>query len=121
MDDKSILDTIKHMLGGLDSGEDDHFNTDIIVHINSAFEVLHQLGLGPEEGFYIEDNSATWGDYLTNSKCVRLVSTYIYLFVRKSFDPPANSFLLEAINKDLKEYEWRLNVLANEMHNYTNQ
>lgn len=120
MNDKSILDTIKHMLGGLDSGEDSHFDTDILIHINSAFDVLHQLGLGPDD-FRVSDSSTTWGEFTTNSKCIDLVSTYIYLFVRKTFDPPTNSFLLDAMNKDIKEYEWRLNVLANEAYDYTNQ
>lgn len=117
MNNESILDTIKKMLGGSDSNDDTHFDMDILIHINSAFDVLHQLGIGPDD-FRIEDSSTTWDEYTTNSKCISLVATYIYLFVRKSFDPPTNSFLLDAINKDMKEYEWRLNVLANEARNY---
>lgn len=116
----SILDTIKKMLGGLDSEDDGYFDTDIIVHINTAFDILHQLGLGPDEGFFIEDNSSKWSDFSTNGKLINMAKTYIYLLVRKTFDPPSNGFVMDAINKDLDEYEWRLNVLANEAHNYTN-
>lgn len=116
----SILDTIKQMLGGLDSEEDTAFDTDIIVHINSAFGVLEQLDIGPSGGFFITDNSSKWSDYSTNEKQIHLVKTYIYLFVRKTLDPPSSGFVLDAINKDLKEYEWRLNVMANNAHNYTN-
>lgn len=115
----SILDTIKKMLGGFDSDEDTHFDTDIIIHINTAFDILHQLGLGPEEGFYIEDNSSVWSDFSTNGKIINMAKTYIYLLVRKTFDPPTSGFVMDAINKDLDEYEWRLNVLANEMKNYS--
>lgn len=118
--DDSILNTIKKMLGGLDSADDSVFDTDIIVHINTAFDILHQLGVGPEEGFSIEDETSKWSDYSTNGRLINMAKTYIYLLVKKTFDPPSNSFVMDAINKDLKEYEWRLNVLANEAYNYTN-
>ena len=104
----SILVSIKK-LTGLDS-EDKSFDTDLIIHINSAFDVLHQLGVGPDEGFYINDESAIWEDYLPESQNLRLVKSYVYMKVRKWFDPPQNGTTMEALNSSIAELEWRLNV-----------
>lgn len=81
------------------------FDLDIITHINAAFSVLSQLGVG---GFVIEDDTAVWSDYLTDNTKLNMVKTYIYLKTRLVFDPPATSFLLEALNKQIAEYETRI-------------
>jgi hypothetical protein len=109
----SILTTIKKLLGIEES--DSHFDVDIITHINSVFMILNQLGIGPSEGFVIEDNMATWSDYLPDKDLVKLsaVKTFIHLKVRLLFDPPAGT-VAEHINKQLSELEWRLNVIAEE-------
>lgn len=106
--ENSILKSTKKMLG-LDS-EYTAFDVDVIMHINSTFSVLTQMGVGPEAGFMIEDESAVWDDFITNDNRYNNVKTYMYLKVRTLFDPPTTSFLLEAQNKQLAEYEWRLNV-----------
>ena len=107
----SILVTIKKMLGLDDTYE--HFDTDIIVNINTIFMVLNQLGVGPTKGFSIRDKNAMWSDYLpVDDLNMEAVMTYIYLRVRLLFDPPANSFLIEAIKSQISEIEWRLNVQA---------
>lgn len=104
----SILDTIKKMLGI--PTNDTAFDSDILVGINSAFMILNQLGVGPETVFSIEDKDATWVDFLTEEVMYSAVKTYIYLFVRLVFDPPATSFVLEALRSQKAELEWRLNV-----------
>lgn len=106
--EESILLSTKKILG-LDP---DYvpFDLDIITHINTAFSILNQLGVGPVEGFSIVDETTQWGDYLVPLNQLQMVRTYIYLKVRVLFDPPQTSFLLESANTQIKEYEWRLNT-----------
>lgn len=107
---ESILTSIKKLLGP--SEEDTSFDTDIIIHINSALMRLNLLGVGPVDGFTITDKTATWSDYLGATKKFDSVKTYIYLKVRLVFDPPSSSFVVEAMREQIKEYEWTLNVQA---------
>ena len=109
----SILITIKAMLG-IHEGET-YFDTDIIVNINSVLMMLTQLGLGPPNGFMITGNSEEWRDLLLDSTELEAVKTYIYLKVKVLFDPPNNSFTLDAIERMTKELEWRLNVKGEEI------
>ena len=106
--EESILKSIKKMLGITE--EYTHFDTDIIMHINSVFMILQQLGVGPSEGFFIEDDSYTWEDYLEDHTQLHAVKSYIYLKVRLLFDPPSNSSHINAIDKQISEFEWRLNI-----------
>lgn len=105
----SILISTKKVLGI--SEEYTVFDLDIITHINAAFSVLTQLGLGPEAGFMIEDNSATWSEFTPNITALNLIRTYVFLKTKLLFDPPTTSFLIEATNRQIEQYEWRLNVL----------
>lgn len=104
----SILDSTKKMLG-LDPTYT-AFDLDVIMHINSVFTTLSQLGIGPLGGFMIEDSEATWDQYLGPENHLNSVKSYIYLKVRLLFDPPAMSFHLAAMENQVKELEWRLNV-----------
>jgi hypothetical protein len=106
----SILISIKTMLG-LDE-DYDAFDTDVIVHINSAIMVLTQLGIGPEEGFTVTSKDDAWDEFIGESTNLEAVKTYIYLKVRIVFDPPTSSFVMESMLNQIKEYEWRLNVQA---------
>lgn len=106
----SVLDSTKKTLG-LDSAYD-AFDMDIILHINSVFTTLHQLGVGPSEGFMIDDKTDLWSSYSENSSVLNMVKSYMYVRVRLLFDPPTTSFSLESFNKQAQEYEWRLNVLV---------
>lgn len=106
--EESILTSTKKILGLTEDYVT--FDLDVITHINAAFSVLHQLGVGQVEGFAIEDASAVWEDFVAPSNQLHLVKTYIYLKVRVAFDPPGTSFLLESANSQIKEYEWRLNT-----------
>jgi hypothetical protein len=107
--DDSILNSTKQILGV--AVDYTVFDLDIITHINAAFSILHQLGI-PEDGFYIESDADLWTDIpldVTKSQ-LNLVKTYVYLKVRSLFDPPTTSYLIDATNNQIKEYEWRLNV-----------
>jgi hypothetical protein len=107
----SILISTKKILG-LDQSYT-AFDQDVLTHINTAFSTLNQLGVGPVQGFFIEDETPTWDDFLDMVDDVMLhnmVKTYVYLRVRLLFDPPQTSYLIEALNQQLKEFEWRLNV-----------
>jgi hypothetical protein len=85
------------------------FDQDIIMHINTVFTFLTQLGVGPIEGFMIEDASDVWDDFSTDFR-LNSIKSYVYLRVRLLFDPPATSFLLAAVQEQIKELEWRINV-----------
>lgn len=104
----SILNDVKKVLG-LDAGYT-AFDVDVMMHINSVFSTLNQLGLGQDEGFMIEDATADWSEFLGADIRLNAVKTYVYLRVRLLFDPPTSSYALAAMNEQAKELEWRLNV-----------
>lgn len=104
----SILDTIKQLLGI--QSDYTAFDADIVVHINSAFMALNQLGVGPTECFSIDGSGENWAEFVDKSIDLEAVKTYIYLKVRTIFDPPSSSVVMEAMNKNISELEWRLNV-----------
>lgn len=105
---ESILTSVKKLLG-ITEGYN-HFDSDIIMHINSALFTLKQLGVGPSEGFTISDKNAVWTDFVEDISKLEAVKTYVYLKVKLVFDPPASSAVMEAIKNQISEYEWRLNV-----------
>lgn len=107
---ESVLTTIKKMLGI--AADYTHFDSDIIVHINSVLMTLNQLGIGPETPALIESEMETWEKTLGDIKDVAAVKTYIYLKVRLVFDPPTSSFVVESMNNQIKELEWRLTAQA---------
>lgn len=106
----SILTSIKLMLGITEEYE--HFDAVIIMHINSVFMILKQLGVGPKTGFSIRDKTTTWGDYLGDESKLEAVKSYTQLKVRLLFDPPLSSVVIDCMNRQASEYEWRLNVAA---------
>ena len=107
---ESILTSIKKLLGITEDYT--HFDKDIIMHINSVFLNLNQIGVGPEEGFLIEDKSAEWADFIEDSVLLQAVKSYMYLKVRLLFDPPLSSAVIESSNRMSAEYEWRLRLAA---------
>lgn len=106
----SILTSVKKALGIAEEYE--HFDTDIIMHINSVFSILTQLGIGPREGFSINDKDTTWFDLIGDDKRLESVKSYVYLKVKTMFDPPTSSSVMESSNRLISELEWRLNVTA---------
>ena len=108
---ESILTSIKKMLGIAE--EYTQFDADIIMHINSVFTTLTQLGVGPSEGFYIDDKSDIWEDFIPDVNKLQAVKTYTYLKVRLVFDPSSlGSSTLAAYERQIQELEWRLNIIA---------
>ena len=103
----SILTSTKKILG---IAEDyTVFDLDIITHINSAFSTLTQLGIGPAAGFMIDDAEAVWADFIADDFQYNSVKSYVFLKVRQLFDPPQTSYLIDAVDKQIQELEWRLN------------
>lgn len=107
----SILTTIKKLIG-IDEF-DESFDLDVIVHINSAFSILQQIGVEPAEGFSITDDSTKWTDYIPSSPTLLgLVKTYIHLKVKLIFDPPPSSVAVESIKQMIAEHEWRIQEIV---------
>lgn len=114
MDDtisSSILNSVKQMIGGI-SKEDDAFDVDLVIHINSVFSDLHQFGVGPKEPFAIFDEKDKWFDFTEDNALFNNVKTYMYLRVKLIFDPPTSSFVLSSFERQIKELEWRFTVSA---------
>lgn len=107
---ESILTSIKKLLG-IDE-EYTQFDSDIIMHINSVFMILNQLGVGPEKGFSIQNSESVWTDFIPSGSNLEAVKTYMHLKVKLMFDPPSSSAVMEAINRTIAELEWRLNIAA---------
>ena len=113
----SILTSVKKIIGI--SEEDESFDTDLIIHINSVLMILNQLGVGPEDGFSITDKSAVWTDVIGDNKLIEATKTFVGLKVRLIFDPPTSSAVLDSINKTISELEWRINVMVENKANKT--
>lgn len=107
---ESILTSIKKLLGIEEDYE--HFDPDIIMHINSVFMILSQIGVGPEGGYRIQDESNTWDEYIIDKDNLDSVKSYIHLQVKLLFDPPQSSAVMEAMKRMIDQLEWRLNVEA---------
>ncbi len=103
-ENESILKTIKKMIGA----SEDEFDTDLIIHINSVFSNLFQMGVGPKETFKISGEIEKWTDFTEDNNEIENVKTYIYIKVKLIFDPPANSFVITSMKEEEKELEYRL-------------
>ena len=110
MNEESILVYVKKLLGI--QSDYNHFNPDIIYGINAAFAVLTQLGVGPESGFSISDDSTKWDEFVSDTTRLSLIKPYVYLKTKMLFDPPSSNVLTDSINKTISEYEFRLNVVS---------
>lgn len=108
---ESILTSVKKGVGGL-LEEDESFDSDLILHINTVFSKLTQLGVGPNEGFSISDKSSTWNDFIGSDARMNMVKSFVILSVRMLFDPPTSGSVSKAFEEQIAEYEWRLNVQA---------
>jgi hypothetical protein len=105
---ESVLTSIKKMLGIAE--EYTHFDGDLIMHINSVLSILTQIGVGPSEGFSIEDKTAVWTDFIPESSKLEFVKSYTYMKVKLLFDPPLSSAVIESTNRMTSELEWRIQV-----------
>lgn len=105
---ESILTSIKKMLGIQEDYE--HFDAELIMHINSVLMTLTQIGVGPSGGFIIEDDTSLWTDLIKDPTKLGPAKSYVYLKVKLLFDPPASSTTMESFKQLASEFEWRLNV-----------
>lgn len=112
---ESILTSIKKMLGIEE--EYTQFDNDIIMHINSVFMTVNQLGVGPETCCTITDDGDTWEDLFGDISEIHAIKSYTYLKVKTLFDPPTSSFVLDSMNRQISEFEWRLNVQSSRQIN----
>lgn len=112
----SILNTTKKLLGI--NSDYNGFDTDIILHINTAFWNLKQLGVGPYNGFSIKGENENWDEFLGTSNKLEAIKSYIYYSVRLAFDPPQSTVAIESYRNMLKELEWRLMVELDPMFGY---
>lgn len=107
---ESILQTIKRMIGP--SMIANEYDTDLVVHINSVLFDLTQLGVGPRNGFFITGDNETWQDFIGDVSNLEAIKSFIYLKVKMMFDPPTVGGIIDAYQKLIKEYEWRINVMV---------
>lgn len=110
-----ILESVKKALGI----PDDYavYDPDIIMHVNTAFMSLNQMGVGPVEGFTITNNTSTWSDFTAHMPLLAGVKTYVYAKTKILFDPPTSSFGLDSLVKTCEELEWRLRSQMLELEN----
>lgn len=105
----SILKSVKKTLGL--AADYTAFDEDILMHINSTFSDLASLGVGPEDGFMISDDTAEWADFVHTGvpdNWLNSIRSYVFLKVRMLFDPPGTSYLIELAKNQILEYEFRL-------------
>lgn len=101
----SILESIKTMLNvPVDSTE---FDVDLVIHINSVFSILTQLGVGPSDGFEITGPEEKWSDYMDDYKKISELISYMYMKVKLIFDPPTIGGVLDSYKELIREFEWR--------------
>lgn len=107
----SILNSVKKMLGIFPEVTD--FDEDITMNLNSAIATLTQLGVGPTNGFFIEDDEITYEDFIGgNIPILHSVKMYLYFRTRLGFDPPSSSYVLSSMEKQVSELEWRLKTMS---------
>jgi hypothetical protein len=102
----SILTSTKKVLGLEDAYT--VFDEDVMMHINSAFSTLNQLGIGPEDGYQITSKTPTWDAFFGTNLRYNGIKTYVFLRVKLLFDPPTTGYLVDATERQIKELEWRL-------------
>lgn len=107
--EESILKTIKQLIGCPDDFE--QFDLDLIVHINSAFATLTNLGVGPKEGYRITGADNVWSEFEDDAQKLSLIKDYVYIKTRLLFDPPISGSLMDSLKEQLNEMEWRLYML----------
>lgn len=105
----SILDDVKHMLGI--TPEETAFDTDVIAFVNGAFGTLTQLGVGLIVGYQITGKNNQWEEFYTDPR-LNAVKSYIFLCSKLAFDPPNTGFVLQSMERQKQELEFRLNVVA---------
>lgn len=101
----SILETVKAYLGI--HSDETAFDNQIVTHINSTFLILNQFGVGPKDPYKITGSTETWSDLLGDVPD-NGIQDYVSMRVRMLFDPPTNSYVMDALKTQIDEYEWRI-------------
>lgn len=110
----SILQSVKK-LNSVDASIT-AFDNDFIMYINGALADLNQVGIGPSQGFAIEDENDDWEDFLGDDPRFNAVKTYVGLYVRLRFDPPGTSFSQSMMKEQLDEHLNRLLYLQQDVN-----
>ena len=118
--DESILNSVKKLLGGI-AAENTAFDDTVIMHINSVFQILYQMGVGPTTPFSIEDASAVWSDFTNDISELSMVKSYVGLKVQQIFDPPQGGAVADAAKRMIDEMEWRLNIQVDPVTTFTGE
>ena len=105
---ENILQSIKLMLGLMPN--DTSFDSVIVMHINSTFLDLQQLGVGPEDGFSLDNSNSKWEEFIPKGPLLNAVKPYVYLNVKMLFDPPTNTATIDSINRQIARIEWRISI-----------
>lgn len=114
VDPTKILSLTRHRIGANDEIHD--FDEDLIMEINTAFNILTQLGVGPVKGFSISGEDETWDQFLpADDPRYNMAKTYVAARVRLKFDPPQASYIVDALKQDIAELEFRLSVQNNDI------
>lgn len=108
--DTSILTSIKKALGLTEDYT--HFDSDIIMHINTVLFRLKSLGVTPSADLIITDYTSVWNDLLIGRTDLEAVKTYVYLNVRLLFDPPQTSFVINSFKEQIATLEWLITEQA---------
>lgn len=106
---ESILGSVRKMIGGI-AEDESPFDPDLIIHINSVFTIVNQLGVGPKVPYSIKGEDETWADFWGDVEVIEMVKSYMYLKTKIIFDPPSSGVLHEALERQITEFEWRLAV-----------
>lgn len=106
--DEYILPSIKKVLGI--SPDIAAFDTDITMHINTVLANLVQMGIGPSTGYAVTSSENKWSDFITYEQPLLLqnVKSYVYIKVKMLFDPPSATSVIDAMNNQAKEIEYRM-------------
>lgn len=106
----SILESVKKLIN---AEGDKYFDPDLIIHINTIFSVLQQMGVGPEEGFSIDDDKSTWDEFTEDEPIFNMVKTYMAIRVKLFFDiASSNSYYITQLQAEADELEWRIREAA---------
>lgn len=109
--DESILNSIKDFLGI--NPEDTGFDQEIIMHVNSSMSTLYQIGVDFGDAKRIVNSDTVWSDLFSDyDNSIDLIKLYVSTKVKVSFDPPSSSFVLNAMNEQIQELEWRIFIEA---------
>ena len=111
---ESVLTSVKKCLNGIPEN-DESFDEDLMLFINSAFGTLYQLGIGPEEGYSISSKADKWSDFIQDNRLIGMVKKYIVLCCKTEFCPPESGFVMTHLENKRSEWEWRLRVFGEQL------